>query len=138
MRLLRETSAALTQTFAERDIALITGRRVSALDPARSVAILDDGTELAFDLFLGVPKHRAPDVVIAGGLTEGGYVPVDSATLTTRLRGGRRRDRGRPEGRGVPPRPLVRPLGRLAQEALIAPRGSRRPAPPAPSCAAPS
>ncbi|MES1193438.1 MAG: FAD-dependent oxidoreductase [Solirubrobacterales bacterium] len=80
-----ETSAALTQAFAERGITLIAGRRVSALDPARSVAILDDGTELAFDLFLGVPKHRAPDVVIASGMTEDGYVPVDSATLQTRF-----------------------------------------------------
>ena len=32
-----ETSAALTKEFAERDITLIAGRRVSALDPARSV-----------------------------------------------------------------------------------------------------
>ncbi len=80
-----ETSAALAKEFGERDITLITGRRVTALDPARSLAILDDGTELAFDLFLGVPKHRAPDVVIASGMTEDGYVPVDSATLETRF-----------------------------------------------------
>ncbi len=82
-----ETSAALTKEFAERDITLIAGRRVSALDPARSVAILDDGAELSFDLFLGVPKHRAPDVVIASGMTEDGYIPVDSATLETRFPG---------------------------------------------------
>ena len=82
-----ETSAALVKEFAERDITLIAGRRVGALDPARSVAILDDGTELPFDLFLGVPKHRAPDVVIASGMTEDDYVPVDSATLRTRFPG---------------------------------------------------
>jgi sulfide:quinone oxidoreductase len=82
-----ETSAALIEAFAERDIKLITGRRVSSLDPARNVAVLDDGSELAFDLFLGVPKHRAPDVVIASGMTEDGYVPVDSATLQTRFDG---------------------------------------------------
>jgi sulfide:quinone oxidoreductase len=82
-----ETSAALVKEFAERDITLIAGRRVGALDPARSVAILDDGTELPFDLFLGVPKHRAPDVVIASGMTEDDYVPVDSATLQTRFPG---------------------------------------------------
>ena len=46
-----ETSAALTEEFAQRDIILITGRRVSAIDPGRSVAILDDGAELSFDLF---------------------------------------------------------------------------------------
>jgi sulfide:quinone oxidoreductase len=82
-----ETSAALVEAFAARDISLICGRRVSALDPDRSVALLDDGSELAFDLFLGVPKHRAPDVVIASGMTEDGYIPVDSATLKTRFPG---------------------------------------------------
>jgi sulfide:quinone oxidoreductase len=82
-----ETSEALESEFAERDINLIAGRRVSAIDPERSVAILDDGAELAFDLFLGVPKHRAPEVVIASGMTEDGYVPVDTATLQTRFPG---------------------------------------------------
>jgi sulfide:quinone oxidoreductase len=82
-----ETSAALVKEFAERDITLIAGRRIGALDPQRSVAILDDSSELPFDLFLGVPKHRAPEVVIASGMTEDGYVPVDSATLETRFPG---------------------------------------------------
>jgi sulfide:quinone oxidoreductase len=80
-----ETSAALEREFARRDIKLIAGRRVDAIDPGRSVAILDDGAELPFDLFLGVPRHRAPEVVIASGMTEDGYVPVDSATLRTRF-----------------------------------------------------
>jgi len=34
-----------------------------------------------------VPKHRAPDVVIASGMTEDGYVPVDPATLESRYPG---------------------------------------------------
>ncbi len=82
-----ETSEALESEFTKRDINLIAGRRVSAIDPQRSVAMLDDGAELPFDLFLGVPRHRAPDVVIASGMTEDGYVPVDSATLQTRFPG---------------------------------------------------
>ena len=81
------------------------GRRVSSLDPARRVAVLDDGSELPYDLFLGVPKHRAPDVVVASGMTEDGYVPVDPRTLETRfpgrLRGRRRRHGRRAEGRRV-------------------------------------
>jgi sulfide:quinone oxidoreductase len=80
-----ETSAALVGAFAERDIELIAGRRVTSLDPG--VALLDDGTELPFDLFLGVPRHRAPDVVIESGMTEDGYIPVDFATLRTRFPG---------------------------------------------------
>jgi sulfide:quinone oxidoreductase len=51
------------------------------------VAVLDDGAELEYDVFLGVPRHRAPEVVIASGMTEDGYVPVDPATLETRYPG---------------------------------------------------
>ncbi|MGI8571475.1 MAG: NAD(P)/FAD-dependent oxidoreductase [Solirubrobacteraceae bacterium] len=79
-----ETSAALIHEFAQRDITFIPGRRVSSVDGSRKVAVLDDGAEVQFDLFLGVPKHRAPDVVIASGMTAEGYVPVSSATLETR------------------------------------------------------
>ena len=82
-----ETSAALEAEFASRDIELLCGRRIQSLDPDRKVTVLDDGSELAFDLFLGVPKHRAPDVVIASEMTEDGYIPVDSATLQTRFPG---------------------------------------------------
>jgi sulfide:quinone oxidoreductase len=78
-----ETSRALVAAFAERDIGFVARRRVASLDGARSAVVLDDGSELPYDLFLGVPKHRAPDVVIASGMTVDGYVPVDSATLAT-------------------------------------------------------
>ncbi len=60
---------------------------MSSLDPGRSIALLDDGTELPFDLFLGVPQHRAPDVVLESGMAEDGYVPVDPRTLETRFPG---------------------------------------------------
>jgi len=82
-----DTSRALVEAFAEREIEFIPSRRVSSVDPARKVAVLDDGSELPFDLFLGVPKHRAPDVVIESGMTVDGYIPVDSRTLATRYPG---------------------------------------------------
>src|SRR6478672_8241496 len=82
-----DTSEALVAAFAERGIEFVPGRRVASLDAGRSVAVLDDGHEMPFDLFLGVPKHRAPDVVIASGMTEDGYVPVSSSTLETRYPG---------------------------------------------------
>jgi sulfide:quinone oxidoreductase len=82
-----ETSRALVAAFEERGIEFVPGRRVSSLDPGRRVAVLDDGGEKPYDLFLGVPKHRAPDVVIASGMTEDGYVPVNPKTLATRFPG---------------------------------------------------
>ena len=81
------TSDALVSAFAERGIAFIPQRKVSAISTSARAAVLDDGTELPFDLFMGVPAQRAPDVVIAAGLTRNGYVPVDPQTLATRYPG---------------------------------------------------
>jgi sulfide:quinone oxidoreductase len=78
-----EASRALVAAFAERGIAFVPGRLVASLDGERRCAVLDDGSEIPFDLFLGVPKHRAPQPVIAAGLTEGGFVKVNPATLET-------------------------------------------------------
>ncbi|HEX2706413.1 MAG TPA: FAD-dependent oxidoreductase, partial [Solirubrobacterales bacterium] len=82
-----ETSTALLDAFAERDIAFRPAVRINSLEPVRKVALLDGGGEIPYDLFLGVPKHRAPDVVLASGMTTDGYVPVDSETLETRFPG---------------------------------------------------
>jgi sulfide:quinone oxidoreductase len=83
-----DTSRALIAAFAERDIEFVPDRRVSSLDPARRVAVLDDDSEMPYDIFLGVPKHRAPAVVVASGMTgEDGYVPVNPKTLETRFPG---------------------------------------------------
>jgi sulfide:quinone oxidoreductase len=82
-----DTSRALLTAFAERDIAFVPGRRISSVDADRGVAHLDDGTEMPYDLFLGVPKHCAPAVVLDSGLVEETYIPVDPRTLQTRFPG---------------------------------------------------
>ncbi len=83
-----ETSRALVGAFEERGIEFVPDRRVSSLDGARGVAVLDDGSEMPHDLFLGVPKHCAPAVVVASGMTDDDvYVPVNPRTLQTRFPG---------------------------------------------------
>jgi sulfide:quinone oxidoreductase len=79
------SSKALLAAFAERHITFIPKHLVRALDPARRVAILDDGSEMPFDLFLGIPKHRVPSVVLDSGMTENGWIPVDPKNLKTRF-----------------------------------------------------
>lgn len=81
-----ETSRALLEAFAERDIEFIPSRRVASVDNARGVAVLDDGRELPFDLFLGVPKHRVPPVVLESGMSENGWIPVNPRTLETKYK----------------------------------------------------
>jgi sulfide:quinone oxidoreductase len=85
-----ETSRALVEAFTERGIKFHPNKRVTSIDATRKVATLDDGVEMGFDVFFGVPKHRAPSVVIESGLTEDGWVTVNPRT------------RGHPKG-VVPP-----------------------------------
>jgi sulfide:quinone oxidoreductase len=81
------SSQALIAAFAERGIGFVPNRLVRALDPARHIAILDDESEMPYELFLGVPKHRVPDVVEASGMTEDGWIPVNPKNLETRFPG---------------------------------------------------
>jgi len=80
-----DTSRALLAAFAERGITFLPGRSIRALVPERRVAVLDDGSECPYDLFLGVPKHRVPDVVSSSGLAENGWIPVNAQTLQTKF-----------------------------------------------------
>jgi sulfide:quinone oxidoreductase len=76
-------SAALLEAFAERGIEWHPSREVYELDSARRVALLRDGGEMPYDLFLGVPVHRAPRVVLDSGLTKDGWIAVDPLTFET-------------------------------------------------------
>ena len=80
-----DASEVLLRAFEERGIAWHPEQLVVRLDPERKTAVFADGQEMAFDLFLGVPRHRVPPVVEASGLTTDGWVRVDPRTLETRF-----------------------------------------------------
>ena len=82
-----DTSKALLKAFKERDINFIPNRKVLALDPARHMVALDDGSDMPYDLYLGVPKHRVPDVVAATDMTYDGWIPVNPDDLSTEYDG---------------------------------------------------
>ncbi|MGH9435177.1 MAG: NAD(P)/FAD-dependent oxidoreductase [Terriglobia bacterium] len=84
-----ETSQAILAAFAERGIRFVKDSLVKALNPSRKVAVLSDGSEMPYDLFLGVPVHRVPQVVVESGLAVDayGWVPVNKKTLETRFPG---------------------------------------------------
>jgi sulfide:quinone oxidoreductase len=83
-------SEALLSAFAERDIEFHPRTLVRGLDPDRNVALLGEegsGGDMAYDLFLAVPKHQVPAVVAESGMAEDGWIPVDPLTLETRFPG---------------------------------------------------
>jgi sulfide:quinone oxidoreductase len=82
-----DASLAILAAFAERGIAWHPGLSVRSVDPARKVVVLSDGAELACDLFLGVPVHRAPAVVVESGMTVDGWIAVNPLTLETKFPG---------------------------------------------------
>lgn len=80
-----EVSDGIKRSLSERGIELTTERRVAGLDTQRMVATLADGEEIAYDLFIGIPVHRVPDVVQSSGLAEDGWIPVDERNLATKF-----------------------------------------------------
>jgi sulfide:quinone oxidoreductase len=84
-----DTSRAILAAFAERGIRFVKDSLVKALDRGRKVAVLSDGTEMPYELFLGVPVHRVPQVVVESGLAADayGWVPVNKKTLETNFPG---------------------------------------------------
>jgi len=84
-----DTSQAILKAFAERGIAFVKDQLVKALDPTRKVAVLSDGSEMPYALFLGIPVHRVPQVVVESGLAAHphDWVPVNKQTLATKFPG---------------------------------------------------
>jgi sulfide:quinone oxidoreductase len=82
-----DTSLALMDAFAQREIRFIPKHVVKSIDAVNKIAVLDDGEEMPFDLFLGIPKHRVPKVVEESGMTEKGWIPVSKTNLKTKYPG---------------------------------------------------
>lgn len=83
----KRTSDAISSILADRGVEYWPSSRVVGLDPGRRSASIDDGRELPYDLFLGIPVHCAPDVVAASDLAEDGWIPVDHRTFATKFPG---------------------------------------------------
>ena len=83
----RKTSAAIEAILAEHGIEYSPSSLVTHLDPDRHEAHLGDGRSLPYDLFLGIPVHCAPAVVLASELATEGWIAVDPASFATRFPG---------------------------------------------------
>jgi sulfide:quinone oxidoreductase len=80
-----EVSDAILALCDERGIEHSHATWVDRLDPEDRVVHLRDGRALPFDLFLAIPVHRAPRVVVDSGITDDGWIAVDPATLATKF-----------------------------------------------------
>src|SRR5205823_169835 len=78
----KEVSQSILDALHERGIEYVPKQRVVELDMSGKEARLESGGTVPYDLFVGIPIHRVPEVVESSGLAVDGWVPVDHTNLT--------------------------------------------------------
>jgi sulfide:quinone oxidoreductase len=78
-----EIAQMFRDALAARNVKELAGHLVSGIDPASRTAQLASGETLPYDLFVGIPIHRAPAVLADSGLVVNSWVPVDQSNLRT-------------------------------------------------------
>ena len=82
-----EVSQMFRDGLAARSIEELPEQLVTGIDPATRTAQLASGETLPYDLFVGIPIHRAPAALADSGLVVNNWVPVDQSNLRTRFPG---------------------------------------------------
>ena len=83
----REVSQMFLAALEERGIRCAPKEAVVGLDVRERTARLASGGSVPYDLFIGIPVHRVPEVVGRSGLAVDGWVRVDQTNLHTRFPG---------------------------------------------------
>src|SRR5436190_6908420 len=76
-------SQMFRDALASRGVEELPQHLVTSIDPSAHMARLGSGETLPYDLFVGIPVHRAPEPLAASGLAVNGWVPVDQTNLRT-------------------------------------------------------
>jgi sulfide:quinone oxidoreductase len=81
----KEVSQGILDALTERDIEFVPNEQITEIDTRSKEARLASGGRIPFDLFVGIPVHRAPSVVESSGLAVDRWVPVEKTNLATRF-----------------------------------------------------
>jgi sulfide:quinone oxidoreductase len=80
-----DVSQMFRDGLVSRGVEDLPEQLVTSIDPAAHVAHLAGDETLQYDLFVGIPVHRAPEPLAASGLAPDGWVPIDQSNLRTRF-----------------------------------------------------
>ena len=81
----KEVSRNFLDALAERGIEYVPNQHIVELDTNGKEARLEGGGTAPYDLFIGVPVHRVPEVVARSGLAPDGWVQVNPDNLATQF-----------------------------------------------------
>jgi sulfide:quinone oxidoreductase len=80
-------SQSILDALTERDIEYVPNQQIVEIDTRNHEVQLASGGSIPYDLFVGIPVHRVPQVVESSGLAVKGWVPVEKTNLATRFQG---------------------------------------------------
>lgn len=81
----KEVSQGILDALGERAIEYVPNQHITELDTRGKNIVLASGGSVPYDLFVGIPVHRVPEVVEASGLAVDGWIPVERTNLATRF-----------------------------------------------------
>jgi sulfide:quinone oxidoreductase len=73
----------VSRLLASRGIKYLSKTKLTRVE--KDKLFFEDGSEMNYDLFIDIPPHRPPKIVVDAGLAESsGWIPVNPYTLATR------------------------------------------------------
>ncbi len=79
-----QVSANVVEMVSQRSIRFHPSHKLKSV--ADDKLEFENGSKADYDVLVGIPPHRAPEVVRSAGLTEGDWVAIDRNTLKTRFK----------------------------------------------------
>jgi sulfide:quinone oxidoreductase len=77
-----QVSANVVEIISQRGIAFHPSHKLKSVSDKLE---FENGTTAGYDVLVGIPPHRVPEVVKSSGLAEGDWVAVDRSTMKTRF-----------------------------------------------------
>jgi sulfide:quinone oxidoreductase len=77
-----QVSANVVDTISQRGIAFHPSHKLKSVSDKLE---FENGSRADYDVLVGIPPHRVPEVVKSSGLAEGDWVAVDRSTMKTRF-----------------------------------------------------
>lgn len=77
-----QVSASVVEMISQRGIGFHPSHKLKSVSDKLE---FENGSTADYDALVGVPPHRAPEVVRSSGLAEGDWVAVDKNTMKTRF-----------------------------------------------------
>ncbi len=82
----KEASASIMKLLSMHDIEFLPKHKVTRLDINKKQAIIEDHDPMDYDLFMGVPIHRPPKVILDSVFGKNGWIKVDRNNLRTEFK----------------------------------------------------